>query len=169
MAFQTFPAHQREVFAAIVTQYTDWRSADRHPATIRDKTMMALQDALFVSPLIETGDYHASLNQNSWFYVFDYQSKHSGYKQVRQVVQGTSGGPDEETFFVRTETGRCSRRSSEVRVWREPPKEIQSRGRIRAVENRDAPLEFLHLLGVLVPVQRYLLPLINAFFSFFCF
>ena len=32
---------------------------------------------------VETADYHASLNKNSWFYVFDYQSKFGDYKTVR--------------------------------------------------------------------------------------
>ena len=74
--------HQREIFASIVNEYTDWQSAAQHPVNIRDKTLEALNDAHFVAPLVETGDYHSSLNARSWFYVFDYQTKNSYYKQV---------------------------------------------------------------------------------------
>ena len=42
-----------------------------------------MSDGLYVSPAIETADYHASLNKNSWFYVFDYQTKYGDYATVR--------------------------------------------------------------------------------------
>ena len=74
--------HQREIFAAIVNEYTDWQNAAQHPVNIRDKTLEALTDAHYVAPIMETGDYHSSLNARSWFYVFDYQTKNSYYKQV---------------------------------------------------------------------------------------
>ena len=51
----------------------------------RDSTLEALSDGLYVSPAIETADYHASLNKNSWFYVFDYQSKYGDYTTVSQL------------------------------------------------------------------------------------
>ena len=47
---------------------------------------MALQDALYLAPLVETGDYHSSQNKDSWFYVFDYQSKNGLYRQVRCIL-----------------------------------------------------------------------------------
>ena len=81
--------HQREIFASIVNEYTDWQSAAQHPVNIRDKTLEALNDAHFVAPLVETGDYHSSLNARSWFYVFDYQTKNSYYKQVCFCVLST--------------------------------------------------------------------------------
>ena len=46
-------------------------------------TLEAVSDGLYVSPAIETADYHASLNKNSWFYVFDYQTKYGDYATVR--------------------------------------------------------------------------------------
>ena len=63
------------MFSAILTEYTDWSSVTRHPITTRDTTLEALSDGLYVAPAIETADYHASLNKNSWFYMFDFQSK----------------------------------------------------------------------------------------------
>ena len=74
--------HQREIFASIVNEYTDWQSAAQHPVNIRDKTLEALNDAHYVAPLVETGDYYSSLNARSFFYLFDYQTKNSYYKQV---------------------------------------------------------------------------------------
>ena len=56
-------------------------------ATFRDNTLEAISDGLYVSPAIETADYHASLNKNSWFYVFDYQSKYGDYTTVRKILQ----------------------------------------------------------------------------------
>ena len=53
-------------------------------ATFRDNTLEAISDGLYVSPAIETADYHASLNKNSWFYVFDYQSKYGDYTTVHK-------------------------------------------------------------------------------------
>ena len=59
-----------------------FQNPTRHPVNIRDQTLEALSDALYVAPVIETGDYHSSLNARSWFYVFEYQTKNSFFKQV---------------------------------------------------------------------------------------
>ena len=48
----------------------------------RDMTVEAITDGLYVAPGVETADYHASLNKNSWFYVFDYQARYGSYPQV---------------------------------------------------------------------------------------
>ena len=77
-----YKLHQREIFSAIVNEYTDWQSVTHHPVSIRDKTLEALTDAQYVAPVVETGDYHSSLNAKSWFYVFDYQTRNSHFKQV---------------------------------------------------------------------------------------
>ena len=55
---------------------------------VRDTTLEAVSDGLYVSPAIETADYHASLNKNSWFYVFDYQTKYGDYATVRSQAMG---------------------------------------------------------------------------------
>jgi Carboxylesterase family len=52
----------------------------------RDVTLEALTDGLYVAPVVETADYHASLNKNSWLYVFDYQSKYGDFMQVKNWV-----------------------------------------------------------------------------------
>ena len=64
------------------------------------QTVEALNDAQYVAPLVETGDYHSSLNSKSWFYVFDYQTKNSNYKQVRskQLSVLMAGGSSSTHF-----------------------------------------------------------------------
>ena len=57
-----YELHQREIFSAIVTEYTDWQSPTHHPASIRDKTLEALNDAEYVAPLVEV-----ILRQNTLF------------------------------------------------------------------------------------------------------
>ena len=68
-------------FAVIVNIYIPGLEV-RASVNIRDKTLEALNDSHYVAPLVETGDYYSSLNARSWFYVFDYQTKNSYYKQV---------------------------------------------------------------------------------------
>ena len=58
-----YELHQREIFSAIVTEYTDWQSPTHHPASIRDKTLEALNDAEYVAPLVEV-----ILTPNTLFY-----------------------------------------------------------------------------------------------------
>ena len=53
-----YELHQREIFSAIVTEYTDWQSPTQHPASIRDKTLEALNDAQYVAPLVEVICYY---------------------------------------------------------------------------------------------------------------
>ena len=43
-----------------MTEYTDWQSPTQHPASIRDKTLEALNDAQYVAPLVEV----------IWYYVY---------------------------------------------------------------------------------------------------
>jgi hypothetical protein len=49
-------------------------------------TLEALTDGLYVAPVLETADYHASLNKNSWLYVFDYQTKYGDFMQVGWIL-----------------------------------------------------------------------------------
>ena len=38
-----FQLHQREIFSAIVNEYTDWQSANHHPVNIRDQVLHCLK------------------------------------------------------------------------------------------------------------------------------
>ncbi|TRY67295.1 hypothetical protein TCAL_04350 [Tigriopus californicus] len=84
----TYPVHQREIFSVIMTHYTNWENPSLRPVELRDELVAALNDALFGAPIIETGDYHSSINDKSWFFVFDYQSKGSSYRQRQGSVFG---------------------------------------------------------------------------------
>jgi len=76
--------HQNEILATVVNEYTDWERPVQHPINIRDETMEALGDAQVVAPLVRTGDFHSvSRPTNSFFYVFDYQTKFGDFPQVR--------------------------------------------------------------------------------------
>eukprot|EP00095_Tigriopus_kingsejongensis_P004712 maker-scaffold276_size226481-snap-gene-1.31 protein:Tk04712 transcript:maker-scaffold276_size226481-snap-gene-1.31-mRNA-1 annotation:"hypothetical protein DAPPUDRAFT_10046" len=84
----TYPVHQREIFSVIMTHYTNWESPSLRPIELKDELVAALNDAMFGAPLTETGDYHSSIHESSWFYVFDYQSRGSYYKQRQGSVFG---------------------------------------------------------------------------------
>lgn len=96
----TYPVHQREIFSVIMTHYTNWENPSLRPVELRDELVSALNDALFGAPIIETGDYHSSINDKSWFFVFDYQSKGSSYRQV--LV------PFDAFFFTSSLVSPCS-------------------------------------------------------------
>ena len=75
--------HLSEILATIVNEYTEWERPIQHPVSIRDETLEALSDAQYVGPVTQTVDLHASARRNnSYFYVFEYQSKYSFYQQV---------------------------------------------------------------------------------------
>jgi Carboxylesterase family len=84
--------HQNEILATVVNEYTDWERPVQHPINIRDETMEALGDAQVVAPLVRTGDFHSvSRPTNSFFYVFDYQTKFGDFPQVRQKYTSAHG------------------------------------------------------------------------------
>jgi len=64
-----------------------------------------LQDALFTAPAMETADYHSSLNPNSFFYVFDHQTKGGLYKQVKN--EGWMFGHVYYSGFIEGKKGRA--------------------------------------------------------------
>lgn len=67
-----------------MNEYTEWERPIQHPVSIRDETLEALSDAQYVGPVTQTVDLHASAKRNnSYFYVFEYQSKYSYYQQVK--------------------------------------------------------------------------------------
>ncbi|XP_023324105.1 neuroligin-4, X-linked [Eurytemora carolleeae] len=84
----SYKIHEKEIFSAILTEYTNWSSTARQPISTRDESVEALTDGLYVSPGVESADYHASLNKNSWFYVFDYQTKYGDFSQRGGCVHG---------------------------------------------------------------------------------
>lgn len=75
-------------FSSIVTTYTNWQTSQQHPMDLRDSCVDAMTDSLFTVPMIETADYHSSLNPQSWMYVFGYQSKSSLHKLRLGSIHG---------------------------------------------------------------------------------
>lgn len=54
-----FDFHRKEIFDAIITEYTDWDNPKNHPKTIRNGILSTLADVLYTSPLIETARMHS--------------------------------------------------------------------------------------------------------------
>ncbi|KAG8276924.1 neurexin protein binding [Homalodisca vitripennis] len=80
--------HLPEIFVTIVNEYTDWERTVVHPINTRDATIAALSDAQFVAPVVKTGDYFSAHSRgksrsSNFFYVFDHQTRHGDYPQVR--------------------------------------------------------------------------------------
>ena len=75
-------------FSSIMTTYTNWQTSRQHPMDLRDSCVDAMTDSLFTVPMIETADYHSSLNPQSWMYVFGHQSKSSLHKLRLGSIHG---------------------------------------------------------------------------------
>ena len=71
-----------------MTTYTNWQATQRQPLDLRDECLDAITDAMFTVPMVETADYHASLNQQSWMYVFGHQRKNYLYRHKLGSVHG---------------------------------------------------------------------------------
>lgn len=79
---ENYRYHLSEILATIVNEYTDWERPVQHPINIRDETLEALSDAMYVAPVVHTADLHSASRRNSYLYVFDYQTKNGDYPQV---------------------------------------------------------------------------------------
>lgn len=79
---ENYRYHLSEILATIVNEYTDWERPVQHPINIRDETLEALSDAMYVAPVIHTADLHSAARRNSYLYVFDYQTKFGDFPQV---------------------------------------------------------------------------------------
>ncbi|GBP26815.1 Neuroligin-1 [Eumeta japonica] len=86
--------HLSEIFFTIVNEYTDWERTVQHPINTRDAAVLALSDAQYVAPLVQTGDFLSVAKSSSeagpktFFYVFDYQTKDGDYPQRMGSVHG---------------------------------------------------------------------------------
>ncbi|KAL0281345.1 UNVERIFIED_CONTAM: hypothetical protein PYX00_002355 [Menopon gallinae] len=82
---ENYRYHLSEILATIVNEYTDWERPVQHPINIRDETLEALSDAMYVAPAIHTADLHSASRRNSYLYVFDYQTKFGDFPQVSSL------------------------------------------------------------------------------------
>ncbi|CAK1541350.1 unnamed protein product [Leptosia nina] len=86
--------HLSEIFFTIVNEYTDWERTVQHPINTRDAAVLALSDAQYVAPLVQTGDFLSVAKSSpdsgpkAFFYVFDYQTKDGDYPQRMGSVHG---------------------------------------------------------------------------------
>ncbi|KAG7304569.1 hypothetical protein JYU34_011520 [Plutella xylostella] len=86
--------HLSEIFFTIVNEYTDWERTVQHPINTRDAAVLAISDAQYVAPLVQTGDFLSVAKSSpdsgpkTFFYVFDYQTKDGDYPQRMGSVHG---------------------------------------------------------------------------------
>ncbi|CAG0906896.1 unnamed protein product, partial [Cyprideis torosa] len=80
--------HLTEIFATIVSEYTNWERVVKHPISTRDALVEVLSDGHTVAPMTLSARYHSKRSKNTYFYVFEYQDSHAGYPQEfrHQVV-----------------------------------------------------------------------------------
>ena len=74
--------HPREIFAAVVNEYTDWDKPLHHPVNVRDATINALSDCQYVAPLFRFVQLMDLTIGDTFFYVFSHQTKDSKYPPV---------------------------------------------------------------------------------------
>ena len=74
--------HLREIFAAVVNEYTDWDKPLHHPVNVRDATVNALSDCQFLAPLLKFIQLKQLVKADTFFYVFSHQTKDSSYPPV---------------------------------------------------------------------------------------
>ena len=67
--------HQREIFASIISEYTDWDKPHYHPINVRDATIDAFTDARYVAPILQLARFIPPGKTGYYFYVFDYMPR----------------------------------------------------------------------------------------------
>ncbi|KAI6244138.1 Neuroligin variant [Aphelenchoides fujianensis] len=120
-----FDYHRGEIFNGILNEYTDWEAPRQNDSkTIRDSVLNALDDALYVSPLIETLRAHstdeAPKSSSTYFFVFAHETRAWSAEQPGSGIQGAFsddhvayilGYPlisnSEESLFTSLQRVRC--------------------------------------------------------------
>lgn len=77
MVRNAYDYHLNEVFISLVNEYTNWEQPDPQPYEIRDATLAALSDALYVAPLLTAAANIRMGHKNQYFYVFNHTSVHT--------------------------------------------------------------------------------------------
>ncbi|XP_071520112.1 uncharacterized protein [Panulirus ornatus] len=86
-----FDHHATQIYLTVKNDYTQWESTamnvDRD-REVRDQTLQILSDAQITAPVVHMGDLHSSINQRSFFYVFNHQSVYGDYPVSQGTVHG---------------------------------------------------------------------------------
>ena len=75
--------HNKEIFASVVSEYTEWNKPLQHPINMRDNTVMALTDGQYVAPILKLAQF---MPENVYMYVFHHKAKSSQRYQVRSII-----------------------------------------------------------------------------------
>ncbi|XP_065576080.1 neuroligin-4, X-linked-like isoform X2 [Artemia franciscana] len=83
-----FESNIDAISAAIINEYTNWKSLTYDTKIFRDSLIDIISDAQTVCPMINLADIHSSLRAKSYFYVFAYQSTYGDYPKTWGSVRG---------------------------------------------------------------------------------
>uniref|UniRef100_A0A0N4ZRS0 COesterase domain-containing protein n=1 Tax=Parastrongyloides trichosuri TaxID=131310 RepID=A0A0N4ZRS0_PARTI len=71
--------HRKEIFDAIIHEYTEWNNPNKHPKQVRNEIINSLGDVFFTTPLIQTARMHSTDEQprtgTTFFFLFSYETK----------------------------------------------------------------------------------------------
>ncbi|XP_023222476.1 neuroligin-4, X-linked-like [Centruroides sculpturatus] len=83
-----FSYHLQEIFLTIVNEYTDWTKPKQEPMDTLLSTADAMSDALIVSSLSETVNFHSSGIGRTFYYVFTHQTEKGDYYNDSGCIHG---------------------------------------------------------------------------------
>uniref|UniRef100_A0A0K0EUU8 Neuroligin-1 (projected from Caenorhabditis elegans ortholog nlg-1) n=1 Tax=Strongyloides venezuelensis TaxID=75913 RepID=A0A0K0EUU8_STRVS len=88
--------HRKEIFDAIVHEYTQWDNPNKHPKQVRNEILSSLGDVFFTSPLIETARMHSTDEQprsgSTYFFLFSYETKAWTKEYASNGIRGSLSG-----------------------------------------------------------------------------
>uniref|UniRef100_A0A915IRR1 Carboxylesterase type B domain-containing protein n=1 Tax=Romanomermis culicivorax TaxID=13658 RepID=A0A915IRR1_ROMCU len=95
--------HRREIFNAILDQYTDWTDPKFHPNIVRTSVLNTLSDGLYGAPIVKLARIHASSSQSqnnrygnsqqqdkkkTFFFIFSHENRHVRRGNVQGAIRG---------------------------------------------------------------------------------
>ncbi|CAG0897892.1 unnamed protein product, partial [Cyprideis torosa] len=78
----------RDVYAAVMVEYTDWSEPSGDLARRRQKAMDILSDARWIAPQVKTAELHSNLRSQSYFYEFLHQTQHGVFPEDFGCIHG---------------------------------------------------------------------------------
>uniref|UniRef100_A0A0K0E037 COesterase domain-containing protein n=1 Tax=Strongyloides stercoralis TaxID=6248 RepID=A0A0K0E037_STRER len=88
--------HRKEIFDAIVHEYTPWDNPNKHPKQVRNEILSSLGDVFFTAPLIETARMHSTDEQPksgaTYFFLFSYETKSWTKEYATNGIRGSLTG-----------------------------------------------------------------------------
>uniref|UniRef100_A0A8D8QBR1 Neuroligin-4, Y-linked n=3 Tax=Cacopsylla melanoneura TaxID=428564 RepID=A0A8D8QBR1_9HEMI len=93
--YSKYEAHPDVALAKILREYNNWNKSSAGLGSTksdaeenRDHVLAILNDALYDAPLIQTGEYHAKANKETYMYVFGHKTENGMFRYTDQSVSG---------------------------------------------------------------------------------